>query len=457
MQIRNRLTLQFAGIVALILLVFSLTIYQQAAQYTRNEFDGRLKERALNTGQLFLSVDEIDEALLKVLRRKYLQNLPQEFVRVYDEKNKLIFKDDSVSISPTNEVLNEIRREKVHSYSVGNRQFLGMLYNDNQGKFVLLASAVDIFGQSKLQNLRLVLILVYIITLIIIIISGRFFAKAALNPISAVVAQAEKITASNLYLRIPVGQGKDEIAKLAITFNNMFERLGNAFQLQKSFVSNASHELRTPLTAITGEIEVALMKDRSPDEYKKVLESILEETSKMTKLSNGLLQLAQAGSEFNTLSFKEVTLEEILLEVHDTFQKHNKDGRLILNIKSASDHGTIMQGSKELLITALQNIVGNAFKFSNNKPVVISLYKKGNSIHIDVKDQGVGIAENELKHIFEPFYRSDQVRNVPGHGIGLSMTDKIIKLHKGNIRIVSKPGHGTKVCISLPFTNTAAV
>lgn len=450
MQIRNRLTLQFAGIVALILLVFSLVIYQQAAQYTHNEFDGRLKERALNTGQLLLSVDEIDEPLLKVLRRKFLQNLPSEFVRVYDEKNKLIFKDDSLKISPGNNMLQEIRREGEYSYTIGKRQFLGLVYKDDGKKFVVLASAVDIFGQSKLRNLRVVLVLVYIFTLIIIILSGRFFARSALNPISAVVKQAEKITASNLYLRINTGHGKDEIEKLAITFNNMFERLGNAFQLQKSFVSNASHELRTPLTTITGEIEVALMKERSVAEYKKVLESILEETSKMTKLSNGLLQLAQAGSEFNTLSFQEVLLEEVLLEVHDSFQKHNKEGRLILDIKSAGEHGSSVLGSKELLMTALQNIVGNAFKFSGNKPVVISLYRKGNNVNIDVKDKGVGIAEKELAHIFQPFYRSDNVRNVPGHGIGLSMTDKIIKLHKGSIHISSKPGHGTKVTISLP-------
>ncbi|MFN6943660.1 MAG: sensor histidine kinase [Cytophagaceae bacterium] len=451
MQIRNKLTLQFTGIVAFILLIFCITVYNLSSRYTYFEFEERLKEKALSTAQLLLEVDEIDESLLKSLRRKYLQTLYQEFVRIYDKNNNPIFQDDVYMIDMNEEDLNYIRYHGELGLGVDKRQIYGISYIDRQKEFVVVASAIDRYGITKLKNLKLLLIFGYIVSLIIIYFSGKLFSYAALRPISKVIDQAELVTATNLDMPLNEGKGKDEVEKLAVTFNRLFARLKKAFDLQQMFVSGASHELRTPLTAITGEVEVALMKDREQEEYKRVLNSVLDETKKLTYLSNGLLELVQSGVEDKMVSVETIPVAELVTEAIHEVEKRNAGCNLTITSELSEDIVDFkISGSKSLLRAALLNIIENACKFSDYKPVLVKVEHKDSALKLIVEDHGVGMTELEMKNIFQPFYRSENVRQIPGYGIGMSLTDKIVKLHKGEIKIQSKKGEGTRVELSLP-------
>ncbi|HEY8400359.1 MAG TPA: HAMP domain-containing protein, partial [Cytophagaceae bacterium] len=393
MQIRNKIALQFTGIVALILLVFSTTIYYLSVRYKELDFDARLRERALNTAKLLLQMDEINEDLLKVLRRKYLQSLPQEFVRVYDKEHNLIFKDDTIDFTLPLEVIENIEKDDNDiSYIEDNRQVTAILFKDDLGDFIVVASAIDIYGDKKIENLRLVLTIGFPISLFIIYFSGRLFARQALRPIARITKQAETITASNLDLRIDEGKGKDEISKLAIAFNQLFQRLEKSFEIQKSFVAHASHELRTPLTSITGEIEVSLMKERSESEYKQVLISILEDVKKMTKLSNALLELAQTGLINKSILIEKIRMDELFLKIEAIFKRRNSATRLTTAFENIEEEDQlVVMGNEELLLTAFINVIGNALKFSDNKPVHISLSPGNKKLLIQITDQGTGI------------------------------------------------------------------
>lgn len=454
MKIRDRLTLQFTGIVAVILMVFCATIYFLTSRYTHNEFDGRLKERASNTADLLLKVDEIDEVLLKSMRRRYLQSLPNEFVRIYDTTYKIVFRDDTSDIHFENQVFDKIKHGEGYDYEEGERQFVGMFYRDNQGDFYVIASAVDKYGKTKLNNLKLVLIIGYILTLLLLLLSGRFFSIAALNPISKIVEKVESINASKMDMRLDEGKGKDEISKLAYTFNQMFERIEKAFITQKQFVSNASHELRTPLTSITGEIEVALMKNRSEEEYKEVLKSILEEAQNLTKLSNGLLSLAQSGIDEGSIKVFLCRVDEIIFHVQEEIVNRNPQDKLSIEISDMDDEKNLLiNANAELLTIAIINVVENAFKFSGRKPVVVKIFNKNDStVTIAIKDQGSGISKEDQVNIFQPFYRGTASNKVSGHGIGLSLTDKIIRLHKGIISIESTV-LGTEFALTFPVAS----
>jgi signal transduction histidine kinase len=448
MQIRNKLTLQFTAIVAIIMITFSVSIFYIAEHFRNKNFNKRLKEKAITTTNLLIEVEEINEDLLKSLRRNYLATLPGEFVRVYNIRNKNIYRDDTVSLKLNEEQLEKIRNKGELNFQFEKRQLVGVFYKD---KYVITSSAIDLDGKRQMSDLKYILIIGNIICLVIIMISGKFFSIQSLKPIAKINKEAENINENNLGLRLDEGQRKDEISQLAITFNKLFDRLQDAFERQKRFVSNASHELRTPLTSITGEIEVILLKERSKEEYIEVMLSVLEEAKTLTKLSNGLLQLAQTGDS------KGITIEKINLYILIEKIKEEAGRRFPGRKLEIVYHEKIeiadyeINGNEELLKIAIINIIENAFKFSLNKPVISKVELINQNIIFKIIDSGIGIIMEDLTQIIQPFYRSENATNIPGHGIGLSLSEKIIKLHEGSMEISSQIHKGTTITIVLPI------
>lgn len=450
MQIRNRLTLQFTAIVAVILLFFSFAVYHLADLNASNVFENRLTERALNTAKMLLEVDEISEDLLKTLRKKYLQTLPHEFVRIYDHNKNLIYKDDTTDFNISRSYLDRILKEnEITSYD-GNRMIIGHKYMEDGQAFIIVASAIDIYGQKKMENLLMIITAGYIICIVLILISGRMFAKQALKPISRIISQVETISASNLSTRLAAGKEHDEIAHLASTFNSMFSRLESAFEMQKNFVSNVSHELRTPLTSIRGEIEVTLMKERTSQDYKETLNSVLDETRNLSKLSNNLLELANAGIDAAIIKLVKTDIDQIIARVTEEALKRHSVGSLKIDNSSVQQEDVYINCNEDLLISALINIVDNAFKYSSNRLVEFKVFKNAKGVVFSIRDFGIGMTQRELENVFLPFFRSSNVNNIPGHGIGLPLARKIINQHSGEITIESEEGKGTLVSITLP-------
>jgi signal transduction histidine kinase len=453
MTIKNKLTLRFTLIVAFILLLFSFSIYYISEDYRQREFHFRLKDKALTTAKLLIEIQEVDQDLLYIIN----QNAPRlinEKVVIYNYLNEQIYnsdKEDTIKIS--NELLNEIRLEEEVYFKHNGQEVLGILYADQYNRFVAIAFGFDKFGISKLKVLRLTIIIGFIISIIITIIAGLVYSEQALKPISNVVKQVDNITASNLYSRVDEGNGNDEIAQLAITFNKMLERVNDAFNIQKSFVSNASHELRTPLTVITGQIEVTLMKQRSSAEYEKILQLILEDIKNLNKLSNGLLELAQASSDASIVPLKLIRIDELFWQARTDLLKRKEEYNINIKFDELPDdeNKLIFSGNEQLLKTAIGNLMENACKFSDNKQVDVNIGFDDEFILLHFKDKGIGISEEELQHIFEPFFRASNAKTIKGHGIGLSLAKKIIDMHKGEINISSKLGVGTISFVKIPY------
>lgn len=454
MKIRSRLTLQFSLIVASILFLFSATIYFLSSQYRQQEFNSRLMDRAMNTAKLLINVDEVTPDLLKIIDKNTIL-LPQEKIIIYNYENKQLYcsSDDSTEVNIG--LLNNIRAEGAIFFNEGEKEALGFLYSDKFNRFVVVASAYDKFGLRKLRFLQIVLIIGLIISVGLTMFAGWFYAGQALKPISKVISQVDKISAGNLNLRVDEGNGSDEIALLAITFNKMLSRLESAFEMQRSFVSNASHELRTPLTTINGQIEVGLMKDRTAKEYISMLHSIHEDILLLGKLSNGLLDLAHASSDVSKISFNSIRIDEMLWQARAELLLGPNKYNITIQFEYFPDDEKklLIRGNEHLLKTAFINLMENACKFSDDKSVSLLLNISGGNAFLYFKDRGIGISPSEIEQVFEPFYRGDNARSIKGHGLGLSLTNKIIQLHKGKINISSQVNHGTTVTVILPLEN----
>jgi two-component system, OmpR family, sensor histidine kinase ArlS len=322
----------------------------------------------------------------------------------------------------------------------------------------MTASAIDMEGHRNLQFLAMILIIAYFVSLFTLFFWGRFFARNALKPIGKIIDEVRGFAMSEMRFRIAEGYNKDEISMLAGEFNQLFKKVESAFEMQKRFISNASHELRTPLTSIMGEIDVTLMRDRDKEEYKVVLRSIFEEAKKLRKLSNGLLELAYTGIDERIVKLNPINIEDFVSNIKEELFRRNKAHIMTLDFSNIyNDHTLEIIGNEELLLTAFVNVLDNAYKFSNNKPVSIQVYKKANKVFFKITDEGIGIPQKDIDNIFQPFYRSEISETIPGYGIGLSLVNKIVSLHGGEVKIDSEVNKGTSFIISFSLRKQSEI
>jgi signal transduction histidine kinase len=233
----------------------------------------------------------------------------------------------------------------------------------------------------------------------------------------------------------------------------MLERLESAFEMQKGFISAASHELRTPLTSMSGEIEVALLKHREEEEYKYILVSMLEEVRRLTRLTNGLLNLAQADMEVAKMRLEVVRVDELLWDCEAQLKRlyPNYLIRIDFDLEAIQSESALdILCNRSLIQTAFYNVMENACKYSVSHAVSVVISGKDENIILNFKDDGMGIRKEDFEHIFEPFYRSKETGGVQGFGIGLPLTKRIVDIHNGKIFIQSEPNQGTLVRMEFP-------
>ncbi len=460
MTITNKLTLLFTGLVAIIILLSASAIFYFTAEFRKQDFQERLSNKGKNVAKLLIEVDEIDNALLKKIEQNNPLTLPNEQITIYDYKNRVLYSSgETIIASPSAAILDKIRLKGEIYYQVKNNDAIGFLYVDRYERFVVWVTAQDIYGYRKLSNLRNVLIFVFFGCIIIVLLAGRIFASRAMNPIQKVIDQVETISASSLDKRVNEGNGQDEIARLSHTFNNMLGRLESAFKVQKTFIANASHELRTPLAIIRGQLEVILQKERDTIEYQETIQSVLQDISALNQTSNRLLLLAQASSETTELTYTPIRLDEVIWQARSEVLKRNINYSIFVQFEELDDQleNCFVVGNEQLLKTAILNLFENACKYSDDHTAHVVLNKNEDHFVIKVIDKGIGIEISDQKNIFQPFYRGENTGNRNGHGIGLSLAEKIIVSHKGTLTFTSIPKEGTTFIIMLPTKVTSAV
>ena len=452
MRIKTRLTLLFTLLVASILLVFASVIYWSSSKNREVEFYEELEKEAITKAKLFLEAQVKPTTLHKI----YLNNseiINEVEVAVYDYEFNLLYHDavEIDRVKETKEMIQSIIKKGSIHYTQEDWQVIGVTYAFGDQHYVITATAYDEYGFTKLQNLFVTIVILVVISLLVIYFVGLFFADKVLLPITRMNDEVNKITATNLDLRISTEKNKDELAALANTFNEMLNRLENSFDSQKQFVSNISHELRTPLAAIIAELELALSKEQDQAYYIRTLENALNDSRKIVRLSNSLLDFAKASYDPTEIVFKSIRVDEVILDACQKLQKMDASYKFnfVIDESVSNEEMMTIHANPYLMEVALVNLLENACKFSPNNACTIQVLYRDYHLIVEVIDKGIGIAEEDLEHIFVPFYRGKNQTYKEGNGIGLPLTNKIINLHKGKLEVVSKVGEGTTFTIQL--------
>jgi signal transduction histidine kinase len=434
-------------------MLFALVVYFSFSENREEEYYSSLRHTAIIKANLLLDA-KIPPRVLQLIYKHSTNSLFQEEVAIYDTAFHLLYHDavEIDKVKETRQMINEIVAKKQIKFYQGEMQVVGILYHHNNKDYVITSAANDQYGYAKLRNLKYTLIIAFFVAIIFIYIAGHIFSSKALKPVSDMVDRVEEITATNLDLRISEGNGKDEIAELAVTFNAMLNRLEKSFDAQKEFVSNISHELRTPLTAMLTELQVTVEKERSNENYKDSIHHAISDARKLVRLSNSLLDLAKANYDHTEIAFKELRLDELMLDARNDVL-HDRPGckiNILFEKEIEDDDFISVLGNEYLLRVAFKNMMENGCKFSkDNEASVAITYFKDKTI-LRFQDRGIGIDERELHHIFDAFYRGGNQKFAGGNGIGLSLTKKIIDLHKGTITVDSQKNDGTIFTVELP-------
>jgi signal transduction histidine kinase len=452
MQIRRRLTVQFAMIVATILLVTVSLLYYSTLQYRRFEFFTQLRGKATTTADLFLRVPEVDSMMLRLIDRNKSDVLPSENIKIYNEANKVVYtNNDENGFRTTPEELDRVRELGETQSEFGQFEIIGLHCKSSKGNYVVTAGAIDNFGRTKLRKRQILLVTVFLGGLIVVGVAGWIFAGRALKPINDIVERMKQISARNLDARLDEGNRTDEIARLAQTFNQMLTRLENAFNLQKTFVANISHELKNPLTAITSQLEVSLLRERDNADYQRTLESVLEDIQKLNRAASSLLDLASLNTEQVQLMRSPLRIDELLWLCREQLLSNHPDFQVEMDMNLPEDAQFLMiNGNEHLLGIAFANLLENGCKFSDNKGVKVTLKTSPKLITVEFQNFGAGILPEDLENIFQPFYRGKNTISGTGHGIGLSLVRRIFDLHDAQVRVTSDKERGTEFQILIP-------
>ncbi|PWU00844.1 MAG: hypothetical protein C5B51_24195 [Terriglobia bacterium] len=319
----------------------------------------------------------------------------------------------------------------------------------NREFLVVAIEPLDSVVQS-LQVLRETLWLVTPLLLAVAGAGGYLLTRRRLAPLRSMMAQTQAISDRNLETRLHIGDAAEELATLAASFNELLARLNQSFETMRRFVQDASHELRTPLAVIRGEADVALSQPRTAADYRESLMLIQEESRRLSRLVDDLLNLARADAGHVQLQLEELYLNDLLAECCRSLQPLAAARNVELSCVAGED--LAVQGDEELLRRMVVNLLDNAIRYTpEGGSVSAALETQGSEVCIRVCDTGVGIPAEAATRVFERFYRADKARSRQqgGFGLGLSIVKWIAESHRGAVELTSQPGQGSTFTVRL--------
>ncbi len=485
-SIRFRIVIWYTVILVLVLSLFSTLVYLNLRKSLNDDLDDMLQLKAEGVADSIETYWEIEkeegmasgaakEVFSKVNNLNFIkiaqrwvneQSTDPELlgiiVNIYGPQGELISSSGNASgiiymqeenikdlLLWSNHFENRLFKRTPSGNSEMMRLFTMPVSEDKALVYIVQVASPMTTLQNALNKLRLTFLIMLPLVVLLSSIAGFFLSALIIRPLRNIIGSVRRITAENLKLRIKIPETKDEIRELVVTFNSMLEKLDGSFSTQKQLIQDISHELRTPLTIMRGEMEVALKKARSTEEYIDVLESSLEEISRLSMMVENLLTLSRFDSHEVSMDIKHVSISGLLNDIiTDVNILAKKKG---VTIACSGSEKVLINGDEHELRRAFLNIIDNAIKYTpEGGKILINIEDINKRTRVKVSDSGIGISPENLPFIFDRFFRADKSRSSEGYGLGLSISKSIIEAHKGSLAIESEPGRGTTIIIDLP-------
>ena len=466
MSLRLRLTLFYTLFLAVVLAAVATAVYA----YTQRSLVRALEERAEQT-LIQLSQNGYDnvEAIQAlpndadyVLRRhaivprtwedlqegttfRYSLGLKTLYISSRDGLFQTLSDDNLKTLFDTGEVSTWLRTdsEQYIYYAVTDSLVQGAGPISN---FVVAQVAFP-FPSDTLSGLQSLLLRTMSIAFLVFALGVWLLSYRVLLPVKRVTEAAAKVSGRDLSQRVPVPKTEDEMKDLATSLNSMLDRLQESFETQRRFTADASHELRTPVTAIVGHVNYLLRRTKPTEDQQDSLTIIRSEGERMAKLVNDLLELARADAGLS-ITREPMNIVEVIEAVHMEIAPVARETKIHV---SSSDPLIEVSGDASRLKQVVLNLVQNAMN-AGAKNITLSLQQEKKNVRLEVLDDGPGIPEEAIPHLFDRFFRVDGARSTRGNGsgLGLAIVRWIVQQHEGSVSVESKVGEGTVFTVLLP-------
>ncbi|HEX5734898.1 MAG TPA: heavy metal sensor histidine kinase [Blastocatellia bacterium] len=459
LSIRAKLTLWYLAVAAAVLLAFAVAIYLYLSRGLLATIDTSLWNQAdrIAQGVGHPSIaEEMSQPAVLMLTPQFVSIVNQEG-RVTDQILDIQGHEVPVSQATIDRAAREWKPQYEEASITPTEQARIITWpaRDEDGEvfFVVVGQSLKELQQAQRQ-LLLLLAISNPVALLLASLGGLWLANTALKPVDRITRTVERIGRGNLSERVEEPRTKDEIGRLAATFNEMLSKLEHAFARERRFTADASHELKTPLAVLRGDIEVALRRERAKEEYRRVLASSLEEIARLTKLTDDLLTLARSDAGEAMLELEPVSLDRLASEAYNFLQPLADSARVALDYKASP---VVVEGDQKRLKQLFVNLLDNAIKYTPaGGSARLALDREGDAAIIEVSDTGRGIPAEALPHVFERFYRQSDPGDgrVNGFGLGLAISKWIVEAHGGTIEVSSRPGSGSRFLVRLPVAKS---
>ncbi len=453
LSFKNRIAFHYMMATAIITAVAFGAIYFIVQQTVIKNLDDDLSYEAhKHTSEIKIMRDTIvfkDKAEWEEREHREIQVNPV-FIQLTDNKGRIMdkspnLKDDDLPFN--NAVVGGHFNTSLKNRAI--RQVQLPLEQDGQTKGYILAAMSSESSKSVILKLRNVLIISYLVILSGLYFISRYLAGRSIRPVQDVTHTIKQITELNLKERVVLPPHNDEIYRLSSGFNALLDRIETALDREKQFTSDASHELRTPLATLRGTLEVLIRKPRTQKEYEEKIQFSLGEIERMALTLEQLLLLARLDSQDHSKKDQLVSLPTIIDESLSHFKNQIQDKKLVVSFDFDQSQKLLVPHFYTRLM--IENILGNAVKYSTREgKLTIRCGKSENRVVCSIQDEGIGISEKDLKHIYENFFRSDSLnhKHIAGNGLGLSIVKKCAEAIQAKLNISSALGQGTEVTIT---------
>ena len=424
---RLRLTLWYAGLLAVILAAFGATVYLVTRQTLYSNLDESIEAQAA----VILGSIRFDEGRPLLSDGTSTRSDEDAFIRVFG-----FF--DQPSTGPDHQL-------RVMTFPI-------VRDGRTVGQLELGQSREEV--SEALWTLLLVMAFAYPVTIGVAALGGAFLAGRALSPVGKITGLARRISAEDLGQRLDLDLPNDEIGRLARTFDEMIERLDEAFRRQLEFTADASHELRTPLTAVKGQVEVALQRERSPADYREVLEKVNAEVDRLIGLTNSLLTLARADAGGIPLILEGVDIRTLVSGTVEQMRPAAATDNIVIDMEPGPT--ATIRVDEDLVLQLLLNLLDNAVKYTlGGGRITAGWSTSDDCAELWVRDIGIGIPAEHLPQIMDRFYRVDNARTrcQGGVGLGLAISRWIAEAHGGSLHADSTPAQGSTFTVVLPIAH----
>ncbi len=306
-------------------------------------------------------------------------------------------------------------------------------------------------AQRLIDTFNRTFLLVMAVLLITAAAVGWFMARRALTGVASVMHTAQQISEDDLDTRVPIKKKHDELDQLAVTFNQMLDRIKNLVSGTRQMNDNIAHDLRSPITRIRGLAEVTLTNAGTVDDYAQMAASSIEECDRLLEMINTMLTISRTEAGVDRRAFEPLDLSAMVDDACTLFQPLAEDKGIALNCNVAS--ACLVDGNEPMLQRLLSNLIDNAIKYTGPDGAIdVGVHCNQTSVRITVKDNGPGIPEQDQPRVFHRFFRGDQSRTLGGAGLGLSLAQAIARAHGGHIALESKSGQGAAFIVHLPLS-----